>query len=184
MPPLPLIGYFPKKVAHRPDWLQAFGVTAIRSVSECFSKGPDDWIGHWTHNEHGVYSTQADAIAVVPEADRSQFELHAYRMLPEIFVGGERLPFELLEIAVEPLPQDFETLGFDAVARSCSSHFDCSPLSCNLLAEEIETNEHCLLPTLDVAVKTALRFSLEEPEPGPYFVVEVLWRPLSRFCGD
>ncbi len=183
MTSLPLIGYFPKKVVHRPDWLP-LRVTAIRSVSECVSKGPDDWIVHWTHNEFGRYSTQSAAIAVVPEADRSQFELHAYRMLPGVFDGGERLSFELLEIAVEPLPQDFESLGFDAVANSCGSGFECSPLSCNLLAEEIETNEHCLLPTLAAAVEAALRFSREEPEPGPYFVVEVLWRPSNPFCGD
>jgi hypothetical protein len=37
-------------------------------------------------------------------------------------------------------------------------------------------NEHCLMKTLEAAVAAARRFSLEEPEPGPYYVVEVLER--------
>lgn len=175
MTSLPLIGYFPKKIVRLPDWLPQH-VVAIRSASQCLSKGPDNWIEYWMHNEFGLYSTMAAAIAIIPEPDRSQFELHAYRMLPSVFDHGERLPFELLRIDVEPLTQEFESLGFDAVAISCSNFFECSPLSCNNLTEEIETNEHCLLPTIDAAVEAAERFSREEPEPGPYYVVEVLRR--------
>ncbi len=176
---LPLIGYFPKKIALRPDWLKTPRVTAIRSASGCCSKGPDNWIEHWRHNELWLYSTQAAAIAVVPAADRSQFELHAYRMLPAVFNKGERQPVELPKMEVESPQQDFESVGFDAVACSCGSGFECSPLSCNSMADEIETNEHCLLRTLAFAEEIALRFSLEEPEPGPYYVVEILRRLTS-----
>ena len=51
---------------------------------------------------------------------------------------------------------------------------ECSPLSCNGLAAEFEINEFCLLPSLDQAVDAAERFSREQPEPGDYYVVEVL----------
>jgi hypothetical protein len=51
MQPLVLIGYFPKKVFQRPDWLKAAGVTAIRSVCECVSSGPPDWMQRWKHND-------------------------------------------------------------------------------------------------------------------------------------
>ena len=45
-----LIGYFPKKIALRPDWIKNSVVEDIYSVSECISKGPDNWIDMWKHN--------------------------------------------------------------------------------------------------------------------------------------
>ena len=44
------------------------------------------------------------------------------------------------------------------------------------MAQEIATNEHCLLENLATAEQVAQRFSVEEPQPGPYYVVEVLRR--------
>lgn len=174
---LALIGYFPKKVVHRPDWLKAAGVTAIRSVSTCISKAPEGWIQSWTHNDLFIYSTRAAAAAVVPQAELGQYELHAYRMLPSVFDHGERRAIELPKLGVEPLAPEFQSVGFDAVSRSWASTFDCSPLSCNLMAQEIATNEHCLLSNLAVAEEVAHRFAREEPEPGPYYVLEVLRGP-------
>jgi hypothetical protein len=173
---LPLIGYFPKKIAIRPDWLPR-RILEVCSASCCLSKGPDNWIEHWTHNELWLYSTLAAAIAILPDAERSQFEIHAYRLLPVVFNKGERKSIERPILNVEPMALDFKSVGFDAVACSCGSGFECSPLSCNSLADEIETNEFCLLKTLAMAEEVALRFSREEPEPGPYYVVEVLRQP-------
>lgn len=174
MEPFSLIGYFPKRVVCRPDWLKVPRVKAIRSASLCVSEGPDGWIDNWRHNELWVFSTLADALSVIPEGRRSRYEVHAYRMMAASFDGGERRPFDVPALDVEPLPSSYESLGFDAVSRSQGNAFECSPLSCNSLAEEVETNEHCLLSTLALAEEIALRFSREEPEPGPYYVVEVL----------
>jgi hypothetical protein len=52
--------------------------------------------------------------------------------------------------------------------------FGRSPLSCNGMAEEISVNEFCLIDGLDAAVAAARRFGVEQPEPGPYVIVEVL----------
>jgi hypothetical protein len=35
-------------------------------------------------------------------------------------------------------------------------------------------NRYCLMGTVNEAVMLAERFSIEEPEPGPYYVIEVL----------
>jgi len=35
-------------------------------------------------------------------------------------------------------------------------------------------NVHCLFPTLALAIAGAERFAVEQPEPGDYYVVEVL----------
>ena len=38
-------------------------------------------------------------------------------------------------------------------------------------------NEHCLFATLQSAIAGAERFAAEQPEPGDYYVVEVLEGP-------
>jgi hypothetical protein len=42
------------------------------------------------------------------------------------------------------------------------------------MAAEVPVNQYCLIDTLEEAIAAAVRFSKEEPEPGPYYVVEVL----------
>lgn len=87
---------------------------------------------------------------------------------------------ELEPPTVVPLPVELRSLGFDVVSKSVSDGFECSPLSCNSMALELAVNRHCLVDHLEVAIAVATRFSVEEPEPGPYYVVEVLRCPLPR----
>lgn len=176
MQPLVLIGYFPKKVVLRPDWLKAAGVSAIRSVCECVSSGPVDWIQHWTHNEMWVYSTIAAALEIVPVKERYEYELQAYRMLPIAWDQGTEKPFAIPPLNVEPLPDDFQSVGFDVVSIEIGiASFGHSPLSCNHMAQKMLTNKDCLLDDIEVAKKTAHAFSIGNVEP-PYYVVEVLRR--------
>ena len=42
------------------------------------------------------------------------------------------------------------------------------------MADEVAVNRFCLLATLDEAISFAQRCAREEPEPGPFYVVEVL----------
>lgn len=180
MKSLMLIGYFPKKVVQRPDWLKAPDVTAIRSVCECISSGPPNWIQRWTHNEMWVYSTIDAAWEVVPPGERSDYEMQAYLILPTQWDEGDEKPFTTPRLDVEPLPGDFQSVGYDVVSiEKGTAGFGHSPLSCNHMAQEISTNAHCLLDAIDVAMHTASVFSSGNVEPGPYFVVEVLRRPVA-----
>ena len=52
--------------------------------------------------------------------------------------------------------------------------FECSPLSCNSIAGEMGANEYCLFDLLEAAIAGAMRFKIEQPEPGDYYVVAVL----------
>ena len=169
-----LIGYFPKRSTAKPDWLNAPAVREICSVSHCIASAPDGWIDHWTHNDLWVYGTRREAAAVVPADTRSRFRMYAYRLLAVSFTNGTGASLEIPAVAVEPLPQTFESLGFDVVSRSAGTSFECSPLSCCDLAQEMGANRFCLLPTLRTAIPAAVRFSTEQPEPGPYLVLEVL----------
>jgi len=171
-----LVGYFPKQCEVPAGWRTAAAtshVTEICSISGCIASSPDGWIDHWLHNDWGFFNAPSDAGRVVPSGSTG-FVIFAYRLLPLQFEGGETKPIGLGDLAVEPLPADFQSLGFDVVSRSISAFFECSPLSCNYMANEIPVNRHCLIDDLDQAVKVAERFSREQPEPGTYFVLEVL----------
>lgn len=179
-----LIGYFPKKVAIPAD----FGAPSLKdicSLSTCIAKGPPDgWIDRWMHNEHWLFQTPGQALQVVQNANPSEYSIHAYRMLPLEFDGGEVKAIHIVEprtlgtphVDVEPLCGSIERLGFDAVEGREGS-FSCSPLSCNGGYKEFETNEHCLVSALPRAIELATIFSLGGWEPGPYRVVEVLAVP-------
>jgi hypothetical protein len=89
---------------------------------------------------------------------------------------------EALEVAIpadvrpEAVPPAFVSLGYDAVSKSSESvlGFECSPLSCNSMALEFAVNEFCLFDSEAAATAGATAFSSIEPEPGDYYIVEVL----------
>lgn len=153
-----LIGYFPKRTLKRPDWLKARGLEEVCSVSNCISEGPDGWIDQWRHNDMWAYDSPELAWSVVPEAVRGEFDLYAYHMFPVEFVEGEQRPFPSPPLYVQPLPPSFERLGCDAVSRSCGTSFECSPLSCNRMAEHVPTNRHCLVDDAETAFRVASEF--------------------------
>ncbi len=169
-----LIGYFPKIVVRRPEWLDnAPVVEEIYSVSNCFSESPPDWIDKWKHNEMWAYDTPELAWSVVSEEERHRYTLFAYRILPRLFAEAGESAWEIPTLAVSALPEGFRSVGFDAVSRSCGSSFECSPLSCNHMAVNYPVNKYCLVENLETAIAMARDFTVKECEPGPYCVVEV-----------
>jgi hypothetical protein len=114
---------------------------------------------------------------VVPEGERARHRLFAYRVGLTRFLKGEPevvVPSET--VRPSPIPASFVSLGFDAVSKSMDGvlGFECSPLSCNAMANELPVNAHCLFPSEKAATSGAEAFSRSEPEPGAYYVVEVL----------
>jgi hypothetical protein len=175
-------GYFSKRILPRPEWLEARAVREICSVSECMSPGAPNWIERWLHNGLGWFNRRADALVVIPPACEHEYRLFAYRIHPEVFTGGERIPLVLpQDVHAEPIPGTFRRLGFDCANRSMPDvlGLECSPLSCNAMAAEFETNEFCLFPTFEQAAAGAERFSREQPEPGDYYLIEVLEGPMG-----
>lgn len=167
-------GYFPKRTLRRPDWLKVPSVEEICSVSTCMSAGPENWVGAWKHNELGWYDSPELAWTLVP-ALAEGFEVFAYALAPVVFVAGEQKPLAVPSLAVAVRPAAYEVIGFDAVSRSVSDFFECSPLSCNHMATEISVNRYCLIDSMRDALAAAHRFSVEQPEPGAYHVIQV-WR--------
>ena len=114
----------------------------------------------------------------MPAEVRPAFELFAYRLsLVRFERGVEQLIEAWCEMPVEPLGPAFERIGWDAVVDGSAS-FGCSPLTCNGQTGRDgipPVNRYCLVDTEAEGVELARIFSLSEPEPGPYCVVEV-WR--------
>src|SRR5882762_11680399 len=63
--------------------------------------------------------------------------------------------------------------GYDVVCFTVRTSPECSPLSCNPLAETIPVNEHCLLSSLEEAVRLIERGAFNNSEPGPYRIFAV-----------
>lgn len=172
-------GYFVRQVEPKPEDMDAPGVREICSVSECISSGPENWISLWRHNGLGWFNLISDALRAVPPGHESDFRVFAYRIHPERFTAQGRVPFTVPEdVRPEPITGEFRRLGYDSASRSVEAGIgmECSPLSCNGMAREMRVNEFCLFPELSEAIAGAERFAAEQPEPGDYYVVEVLER--------
>jgi hypothetical protein len=168
-----LVGYFPKKIARATGAMACPGVTEIWSVSHCMSPGPDNWIQCWRHNALGLFDTPALAQSVVPAGLADAFQIVGYRLWLEAFGAGPRLP--ALEGTAElPPAAGFDVVGYDAVSSSRACEFECSPLSCNGAASDMDVNDRCLFTSAGDAAAAARTFAAGLFEPGPYYVVEVL----------
>ncbi len=169
-------GYFPKKATPRPEKYDLPGVVEIASVSQCIAKGPEDWIESWKWNELGFFGDVDIAESIVPESERSHFDVYAYEFLDERFAEGLAEAWTVPPLTCRPPGSDFEPLGFDVISKSLAHFFECSPLSCNHAAKTFKANAHCLFDALDEAVAAAKVFSKGNWEPGPYYVARVLRR--------
>ncbi|MBK5294992.1 MAG: ankyrin repeat domain-containing protein, partial [Acidobacteriia bacterium] len=172
-----LLGYFPKTTVLPAGWSASANVKEICSVSNCINTAPEGWIERWLHNGWGFFNSRSDAMSVAPQA--GSFDVYAYRIWPRRYLPGAVEDLVVPPLSVEPIPAGFVSLGFDVVSKSVSSFFECSPLSCNGLAAETPVNSFCLLDGLEDAVAFAARCAHEQPEPGAYYVVEVLREPGS-----
>jgi hypothetical protein len=112
------------------------------------------------------------------------WDLYAYRLFPVRFRYGNQEPFLLPPLQVQPLPTDYESLGYDAISRYAGTNFEHSPLFCQGFYREAGANRYTLLDKIDDAFHWAQYFSKDQynsdgnycgpAEPGPYFVAEVL----------
>jgi hypothetical protein len=169
---LRLAGYFPKTTAIPDGYKLPDNIREICTVSTCIN-APEDWINKWLHNELGFYNSVSDARAILPSGSEG-FVVFAYRILPVRFGEDSLERFDLPPLSIEPVDQSFISIGFDAISKSSSSFFECSPLSCNYMAQKIPVNRYCLVDTFAEGVSLAKRFAHEKVEPGPYYVFEVL----------
>ena len=170
-------GYIAKRVSLKPDWLKAPQVVDIFSVSSCISNDFADYIKYWKHNGHWLFDSPEiiQALAKENSIDLAGTTLFYYEVHEMEFDGEDWRPFKIensFPTNVVP-PSRMQLEGFDVVTFSVRTSPECSPLSCNRLAHEVDTNEHCLLPSFEKAERALNDEVFKNSEPGPYRIFSV-----------
>jgi hypothetical protein len=170
-------GYMAKYVSKKPDWLKAAQVVDIFSVSSCVSKDFADYIKYWKHNGYWLFDSPEVIQSVargnsIDLEDTSLFYFEVYEME---FDGEGWHAFETENSfptnVIPPFQMQLE--GFDVVTFSVGTSPECSPLSCNMVADEVDTNEHCLLTSFEKAERALNEGVFENSEPGPFRIFSV-----------
>jgi len=173
------VGYMAKRVSARPAWLDAERVKDVYSVSGCVSKNFADYISYWKHNGYWFFDSPELIVDVARDhsVDLEGTTLFFYDAHELEFVEREQrwMPFEPeTAFATRVVPPSQRALeGYDVVTFSTGNSPECSPLSCCMLARDMETNEHCLLPSADLAMQLVEEGTFVNTEPGPYRVLAV-----------
>ncbi len=173
------VGYIAKRIALRPDWIKAEGVSDVYSVSGCVSKDFADYITCWKHNGYWFFdSPQAiQEFAQQKTIDLTGTKLFYYEVHDREFddAEGTWMPFQpessFQTQVVVPTQKALE--GYDVVTFSLGTSAECSPLSCNSLATELDTNQHCLLSFFEGAQQLLEQGRFKNTEPGPFRIFAV-----------
>lgn len=166
-----------KRVATRPSWLKAPMVVGIYSVSGCVSEDFGDYINLWEHNGYWLFDSPEIIKAVAKEnrTDLQGTSLFYYEIYERQFDGESWQDFTAEPSFVTKVspPTNQHLEGFDVVAFWSGNAPEHSPLSCNSIAEELQTNEHCLLESFVEAEAALNRGAFKDAEPGPYRIFAV-----------
>lgn len=172
-------GYMAKRVVRKPDWLKISGIEDIYSVSGCISKNFADYINFWKHNGHWLFDSPEVIEQMLREQsiDLAESTMFYYEVYDQEFDDAKErwCPYEREESFTTNvrLPGQKILAGFDVVNSTQKNAPECSPLSCNSLADEIQTNAHCLLPDFDSAKRLVETGRFNNSEPGPYRIYSV-----------
>lgn len=185
-----LVGYIAKPRQFESGWVSSWPnetgdgfsssepVDEICSVSHCIVRGIRN-----DEDPLGLYASPALAWEVVPSDQQAIQAMYAYYLWPVQFEEGEEEPINLWWEPEHAQPSEsFVCLGWDVVQGGNASSFGCSPMSCNrgsLLVHSADMNRFCLVSSCEAALELARRFSIDQPEPGPYCVVAV-WRDTKQ----
>jgi len=172
-------GYMAKKIESCPQWLKAAGVYDICSVSGCVSRYFCDYIQYWKHNGYWLFDSpeHIEEVARAEAVDLAQHRLFYYEVYEKEFDENSNVwvffqPEKSFKTNVT-VPREKKLEGYDVVNFSVRTSPECSPLSCNHLAETIPVSEHCLLASLEKSVELIESGAFNNSEPGPYRIFAV-----------
>jgi hypothetical protein len=168
---------YSRDILKKPEALGLPNVENIYSVGSCVNDDFADYIQYWKHNGHWLFDSPETIQAVAKEnsIDLQGMILFYYETHEMQFAenGWESFSSES-SILTHVIPPEQKRLeGFDVVTFWAGNAPECSPLSCNGLAEEIRTNAHCLFDTFDEAETSLNSGKFNGAEPGPYRIFAV-----------
>jgi hypothetical protein len=171
-------GYMAKRVHTHPDWLGE-RVADVYSVGRCVSEPFADYMNYWKHNGYWLFDSPEiiQQLAREHAIDLDGTTLFFYEVYELEFAEDERRWVPFTPEAAFPtsvaLPADKTLEGYDVVSFYARTTPECSPLSCNGLAREIETNAHCLLGSFERAQALLNDGAFTRSEPGPFRIFAV-----------
>ena len=182
------MGYMAKSSVRKPPGFELACVEDVYSVGRCVNDTFADYIDCWKHNGYWLF----DSPEVIREVAREKsvsldgarlFYYEAY----EMEFDEKRMqwagfgPEPSMKTAV--LVTEKRVLeGYDLVTFFCRTSPECSPLSCNGVAENVPVNEHCLVRAFEEAKAALEDGKFSGAEPGPYRIFAVYsadWPELS-----
>ena len=172
-------GHIAKRVVRKPAWLKANDVEDIYSVSGCMSKDFADYITFWKHNGYWLFDSPEliEQLAREHSIDLAGTTMFYYEIYKQEFedAKGQWCPYEGERSFTTNIrmPEKKILAGFDVVNSVTRNSPECSPLSCNSLAKEIQTNSHCLLPDFETEKRLVETGRFKNSEPGPYRIFAV-----------
>lgn len=172
-------GYMAKRVVSQPDWLQANGVEDVYSVSGCTSKDFADYIRFRKHNGYWFFDTPDVIVQVAKKQsiDLAGTTMFYYEVYEQEFddVKEQWCPYEREEsfTTYVRLPDQKILARFDVVSITPRNSPECSPLSGNSLADEIQITSHCLIPDFDTTKRLVETGGFNDSEPSPYRIFAV-----------
>lgn len=172
-------GFMLKTVSQCPDWLNVPNVVDVCSVSSCISDYFANYIVFWAHNEWWFFDSPEIIMNLAREnhIDVSNMTMFYYEVYEDSYSEKNCRWFsiephsEFKTDVQEPAVKEF--LGFDVVSFSMGNSPECSPLSCNSLAEELSVNEHCLFSAFEQAEAAVVDGKFNNSEPGPFRIFAV-----------
>ncbi len=171
-------GYMYKKVVPAPHGVRSPSPD-VYSVSGCISKCFADYIPYWRHNGYWLFDSPRIIRALANEnaIDLSGLTLFYYEVFEQQYEAASHrwLPF-----APEPSfstnvhqPPETQLEGYDVVTFSAQTSPECSPLSCNSLADSVPVNSHCLFESFEEAKQSIEQGIFDDAEPGPFRIFAV-----------
>ena len=161
----------------RPGWLKAEQVEQIYSVSGCISENFADYVKFWKHNGYWLFDSPeiirnlaAEHLISLETTSLFFCEVYEFQYDGAFWRGFAPEP-SLYTNVLDPLLKTLE--GFDIATFRAGNAPECSPLSCNSLAEEIQVNRHCLLDNFEDAELILNGGAAKNSEPGPYRIFAV-----------
>jgi hypothetical protein len=171
------VGYLAKRSCKRPEAFKLPNVVDIYSVGDCVNDDFADYINYWKHNGYWLFDSPEVIRAVAQENSINLegtllFYYEAHEM--EFTEEGWRSFSPEKSFLTNVVPPSHKSLeGFDVVTFWAGNAPECSPLSCNALAEKLHTNSHCLFESFDEAETSLSSGKFVECEPGPYRIFAV-----------
>jgi hypothetical protein len=171
------VGYMAKRICAKPEFLKAPSVVDIYSVSSYVNDDFADYIQFWKHNGYWLFDSPEVIQSAAQEnsIDLRDMSLFYHRVHEMEFDGHHWSPFapdsSVTTNVATPLRKELE--GFDVVTFWAGNAPECSPLSCNGMAENLRTNAHCLFDTFEEAESCLNEGRFAGGEPGPHRIFGV-----------